>query len=390
MDKKKRSLFLFLSVLLIIASAGAESVTSSSPSLTPRPPDNGWERPIQPRDAWKAVGKDLIWGFCNMYQPCVVEVPEKEYRYEMWFFGWAAEDGNPNQPGCDAIYFARSKDLLKWEVYCGEAGWDRDMKPQKWIPVVTASGRYYDEWHNGDPSVIWKDGTYYMAYSATSKPYYKKSKDHLDGMLLCIMGATSTDGIHWQKTPQPLLIEPKEVQEAESTSQSLCDFHRPSLMWDEGRWKLWFDYWVPGTGVCMGYAENDGAFDKPNGFQIRHVLGEPLIINWTNPSVIRVGNQYFSFADPPGFPPKDNSTPEGRNWSTRALCEAVSPDGINWKVIGFIAPDADAAACHVPQAFSTTVNGQSWLYVFYSTQRGGSPVYDYRYDRIRAIKRQVK
>ena len=61
-----------------------------------------------------------------------------------------------------------------WEIYMGERGWDAGMKPETWAPVLTASDRYYDAWHNGDPSVVLRNGKYYMAYSATSKPYFKK------------------------------------------------------------------------------------------------------------------------------------------------------------------------------------------------------------------------
>ena len=38
----------------------------------------------------------------------------------------------------------------------------------------------------------------------------------------------------------------------------------------------------------------------------------------------------------------------------------------------------------------TTIDGKQWLYLFYSTQRGGEPNYDYRYDRIRAMRREIK
>ena len=68
--------------------------------------------PAQPGP--EQVGADrenLIWGFSNMYQPCVREFPGESYRYKMWFFGWAVGIGNKGYPGCDAIFHARSKDL---------------------------------------------------------------------------------------------------------------------------------------------------------------------------------------------------------------------------------------------------------------------------------------
>ena len=353
------------------------------------PPDDGYEREVQPPGTWERNPQNHLWNFGNMYQPCVREVPDKEYPFRMWFFGWASEDCNPGFPGCDSIYLARSKDLQAWEVYSKEGNWDKAMNPKEWIPVLAADeDREYGAWHIGDPSVVFKDGTYYMAYSSTSLPDFRPMKKHNDGMLLCVMGATSKDGISWKKTDQPLLIEPPEVRQATSDAGWTGDYHRPSLLWDEGKWRLWFDYWHPTQGVCMGYAENTGGFGQKEGFEIIHSGTEPLIVNWPNPDVIRVGSTYYSYADPSGYPPKQKDPNSG--WTSRAICEAVSADGLNWEILGFIEPDKDTAACHVPQAFLRTINGTNWLYLFYATQRGGSPQFDYRYDRIRAMRRQVE
>ena len=117
-----------------------------------------------------------------MYQPCVVEIPGQDYRYKMWFFGWAVGVGNKGYPGCDAIFHARSKDLKKWEVYSGEGRWDDTMNPKLWVPVITADNKPYDAWHNGDPSVVCKDGRFYMAFTATGKP--EKVPFHLDAHAL--------------------------------------------------------------------------------------------------------------------------------------------------------------------------------------------------------------
>lgn len=347
-----------------------------------------YERPIQQEIGWVRNRTHLVYGFRNMYQPCVIEIPDKEYPYRMWFFGWATEDTNPDQPGCDAIYFGRSKDLETWEIFMGKDTWDTEMRPDTWAPVLTASDRYYDAWHNGDPSVVYHEGRYYMAYSATSVSYYKKSHDHLDGQLLCIMGALSEDGIHWTKTEQPLLIEREEAQQAANTDEHVCDFHRPSLMFEDGVWRLWFDYWNHPHGVCMGYAENTGAFDLPGGFRVQHDLrAEPLIKNWPNPEVVKVGDVYYAFADPAGYPPTDAADVSSRMWSSRQLCEAVSKDGRTWRILGYLPPDEDTPACHVAQALLTTIQGERRLYLFYATQRGGGPPYDYRYNAIRAMYR---
>ena len=344
--------------------------------------------------AWERPEENLIWNFRNMYQPCVVERPGEEHPYRMWFFGWSAADANPGLGGCDAIFCARSKDLREWEIYCGASGWDSAMQPERWTPVMVAGDRYYDAWHNGDPSVVCKDGAYFMAYSATSKVGVKPTA-HLDGMLLCIMGATSGDGIHWSKTAQPLLVESQAVQQAEGEPKEVCDYHRPSLMWDEGKWKLWFDYWCPPNGICLGYAENAGPFEAKDGFQWKHNPRMPLLKSWPNPAVVRVGSRYHCFADPSGFPPTVTNTASGRSWSTRQLCEAVSDDGLSWRIIGFIPPDKGVPANQVPQALLTKRDGNEWLYLFYATQKGTrfklnpGEDYDYRYAAIRAMRRPV-
>jgi hypothetical protein len=61
--------------------------------------------PVQPGDRYERFDGDLISGFYNMYQPDVVEVPGADYRYRMWFFGWAADASN--SPGMSRAPGAR-------------------------------------------------------------------------------------------------------------------------------------------------------------------------------------------------------------------------------------------------------------------------------------------
>jgi hypothetical protein len=68
--------------------------------------------------------------------------------------------------------------------------------------------------------------------------------------------------------------------------------------------------------------------------------------------------------------------------------EAVSIDGLHWVVLGYVDPDADTPAIHVPEAFLRQEGGKTWMYVFYACQRGGKP-YDFRYDRIRCMRREI-
>ncbi len=346
---------------------------------------------------WEQVGGDLLDGFGNMYNLHVIEEPAAPYSFKGWFFGWAVEDCNPGYPGCDAIYAARAKALAgPWEVYCGEQDgipqWSAAGDAALWAPVIAGGPAYYNNWHNGDPSVVKREGRYYMAYSATGHnkdgiPFGQEGDTDSD--ISCVMGAVSEDGLHWTKTDQPLLIESEAARQAACTSEHICDFHRPALMREDDKWKLWFDYWNHPHGVCLGYAENADAFDAPDGFKVQHDLRqEPLIKNWPNPDVVRIDGRYHAFADPIGYPPTSAHSDSARSWSSRALCEAVSDDGMHWRIVGYIRPDADTPACHVPQALLTSINSERRLYLFYSTQRGGEPVYDYRYDRIRTMYRR--
>ncbi|MBW7866193.1 MAG: hypothetical protein GX580_00125 [Candidatus Hydrogenedens sp.] len=351
-------------------------------------------RPVLSGAEWERNPAPLLSNFGNMYQPCVVECPGAEHPYLMWFFGWAAEDCNPGFAGCDAIFHARSKDLQRWEVFSGDRGWDTEMRPETWVPVLVPGGAYYDTWHNGDPSVVFHEGRYYMAYSATSRDGFKNLPDHLGGMLLCVMGAVSDDGIHWTRAEQPLLIESEAAQKSDNDRDHAVDFHRPSLMREDGKWKLWFDYWCHPHGVCLGYAENAVEFGAPGGFQQAHDPRSPLIKTWTNPEVVKINGLYHCFADPPGHPPTDSANSEARMWSSRQICEAVSEDGLRWRVLGFIPPDPDVPANHVPQALVTGAEHPQLL-LFYATQRGRrfplkpGESYDYRYDQIRVMRRVI-
>ena len=339
---------------------------------------------------WIRDKTPLLTGFVNLYNPCVVETGG-EYRYKMWFFGWSSSHANQSLglTGCDMIFHARSRDLAHWEVYSGNEAWDASMTPSKWVPVLHASGKWYEAWHTGDPSVVFKDGKYYMAYSSTSKSF-GKVPGYPSGSVLCVMGAESEDGIHWEKSPEPLLIRAGDSEHPQAEPNRTGDFQRPCLRWENGRWRLWFDYWLPGKGVCMGYAENTGDFLRKEGFKL-HDLSQPLLECWPNPEVIQIGNEYHSFSDPPGYPVKASVPDSAKHWMRRQLREAVSPDGItSWRKLDYIPPDDDAPACHVPQALLTQTDGQTWLYLFYATQIGygkGDGIYHYEYDRIRAMRR---
>jgi hypothetical protein len=337
---------------------------------------------------WEKTGRDLLRGFDNMYQPCVVQDPGGAYPSKMWFFGWAAQDCNPGYPGCDAIFFARGKDLDHWEVYAGDGRFDATMSPKLWVPVVTAGDKPYDQWHNGDPSVVRFRGHYYMAFSSTGFDLDGLRGDDpkdTDGWLCCVMGAVSSDGIHWRKTSGPILIWDQELgkREAYGSPDYFGDYARPSLLRDGDRWRLWFDYWCPGQGVSMGYAENRGDFTDPAQWKVLRAGAHPVLASFPNPSVIKVDVRYYAYGDPPDYPGR------GDPWVKRQVFEATSMDGLNWTVLGYVGPDADTPACQVPQAAVLDTGGRKWIYVFYACQIGGQP-YDWRYDRIRCMRRTAE
>ncbi|MEY2983169.1 MAG: hypothetical protein RL562_3396, partial [Planctomycetota bacterium] len=335
---------------------------------------------------WERNPTPLIDGFVNMYNPCVIEVDESP-RYRMWFFGWAATHTNVDIPGCDAIYHARSDDLQTWEVYAGEDRFDSEGKPATWVPVLTAGDRWYEAWHVGDPSVVQVRGRFYMAYSATSR-HFDPVEGYPSTMVQCVLGAVSEDGIHWEKGEHPLLFRDGDEAEPKPEPDRIGDFHRPSLLYENGRFRLWFDYWIPNRGVCTGHARSRRGFLDEGAFQITHPLDEPVLDNWPNPAVVKVGRRYHCFGDPPGFP-----VPEGGDgWQSRQIREAISEDGLTWEVLPFVPPDEDAEGCHVPQPLLTRRDGKTWLYLLYSTQVGtrrGDGVYHFEYDRIRAMRRRV-
>jgi len=132
-------------------------------------------RQVNRTPLWERTGRDILHGFCNMYNFHCLQEPGAEFPYRAWFFGWAAADGNRNIPGhtgCDAIFAARVARGAPldgpWQVYAGDSQWDDTMTPARpvptrskaiapgwngarWRPVISAQNVWYDEWHNGDP-----------------------------------------------------------------------------------------------------------------------------------------------------------------------------------------------------------------------------------------------
>lgn len=341
---------------------------------------------------WEIGARPLLTNFHNLYNPCVLHEPESEYPFKMWFFGWAVADVDPRYIG-DAIFFARARSLHDWEVYAGGTNWERHMNARAYAPVLTATPSPCDGMANGDPSVVKRGDTYYMALSSVG---FDTRKDQAGIARLynvsCILGATSKDGIHWRKTAAPILIwnrefsQPWEIVDGKippAPANYYGSYHRPSLLFDQGRWKLWFDYFVPGTFVSLGYAENTGDFTNASAWHVLRADADPLLKDFPNPSVIKANGQYLAFSDAPNYPAELGG--DGRQ-----LTLAVSPDGTTWKVLGHLRP-VGLASSHVPQALVLPIEGVNWVYVFYSwkpARQPGEP-WDFRYKELRYLRRKL-
>ena len=153
----------------------------------------------------------------NLYAP---EILIENGIYKMWY-------GAQNENGHDQIHFATSDDGVNWNKH-GVAVPNNDNN------------------HINDPSVVKVNGTYYMFY--TTAPVAEQDVISL---------ATSSDGINW--TIIGNVFEPTEIGEWDSFKVG-----RPSVLYEDGIFKMWFDgsevdpedptKSKEGTGRHVGYA----------------------------------------------------------------------------------------------------------------------------------------
>ena len=347
---------------------------------------------------WETPRTRVLGPFHNLYNARVVRVADRRYPYRMWFFGWAAHDNNLPGPGGDAIYHARSRDMAAWEVYAGDAQdratWDTSGKPELWAPVLARGTRTFDNAAVGDPSVVVCNGTYHMAYSSVGfEPHVEMTPQRMY-ITNCVMGATSRDGIHWRTSERPLLLWEGETANrwdisAKATSSFPPDghygsYHRPSLALDGTRWRLWFDYYHPGTFLCGGEAECRGDFMNPAVWRVLRSGRDPILRDWPNTSVVKAGRVWYALSDAPGFP-------EALGGDGRQITVARSDDGREWRVLGHVRPEG-LASSHVPEALAVRDEGGAmWLTVFYAwkpeTQPGAA--WDYRYKEMRWMRMRL-
>ena len=361
------------------------------------------------------IERNILWGFTNMYHPTVIKVKDKKYPYRLYFFGWATADMNLGWPGLDAIFIGRGKNLSTWEIYSksketGKFYWNvpdnsNKYKVKEWAPVIYPSKEWFDDIHNGDPSIAYKDGMYYMAYSAQGSDldgYYNSTSD-MDGIIEVIMGATSRNGINWTKSAYPILIWEHEIGKLEywnggtewgPDNPYMGNYCRPSIMYDNNKWRMWFDYYDEiGVGTSMGYAENTGDFMKFSDWKIINADKNPQLRGAGNVSVIKIKDKYVMYGDTfMSFLGVDHPRIPETGWANHQLFEAVSDDGLDWEITGYIVPDEDSWANMVCSLYYE----QGHLFLLYSCQEGyGDPRdgitggYSAHFDRLRYMVRSV-
>ncbi|CAL1517739.1 hypothetical protein MMC2321_01475 [Chitinophaga sp. MM2321] len=367
---------------------------------------------------WIRNYKNVLSGFYSLYQPEVVYVKGDEYPYKMWFMGWAHTflnkpdtladgsyyPGHNGVNGGDAIFFARAKTLDEWQVYSrkrngtGEVYWDENQQTADWVPVLTSQGdTWFDDLHVGDPSVIYMNGTFYMAYSAMGTDKKNPSEPYpWSDNAACIMGATSKDGIHWTRSKEPLMIWGKEYGFNEMNQKAFYygGYQRPALLLEDGKWRMWFDHEAGSKNkISIGYAENAGDFLNSRSW--KRISGDttPVLTQFVDVDVVKIGSIYYAYGDPfvEWHHVKDKAITDSDNgWSGRQIVEAQSYDGINWKITGYFKPDPGYPANQIPQVFLDHENKR--VCIFYATQRGKrqSKEYDWKWDNFRYMYKELK
>lgn len=206
---------------------------------------------------------ELWMGGGNLYAPAILK---RDGRFWMWY-------GAQNPEGHDQIHLAFSDDGIHWRRY--------ESNPV--IPAGEAN-------HVNDPTVVEVEGTFYMYYSCA--PTDEMDRIHL---------ATSSDGMHWQ--PRGQVISPGPIGTWDSLKVG-----RPSVIYEEGMFKLWFDGTEadpehsdrvrPGTGRHVGFAQSSDGINFIKEPQ-------PVYLNAGAVDVAHIGEEYIMLCE----------STEGTHWA---------------------------------------------------------------------------
>ena len=272
--------------------------------LTPLPdPDAGpcawpgsWhfeaENPVlTPTAGVEAQGAD------NIYAPDILYFQNQWWMY----YGGQGSDGH------DAVFLARSNDLVQWQKHPSNGD------PQ---PVVDHGSAN----HVNDPSVVLVNGTLYMYY--TEAPTGEEDEIHL---------ATSTDGLTWIKQGVVLDVGPPGSWEPDRVG-------RPSVLHEAGQFRMWYDGQIYGVARHVGYATS------ADGFAWARHAGNPILLNEGAVDVARVGDWYVLLSE----------SGSGTNLF-------VAKDPLDWHPLGLIWNKSGAAWDQYGQVtpFLLTANGKA-------------------------------
>lgn len=364
-------------LLLVVGAAGmlawwvdsraipiVEHELGTTTQLVAKPLAPGLDHPHADRyrnlDEYWGASKTVLDDLYHLYNPDIVRIDaEPAPLYRMYLFGWARDVCNSGLPGCDAIFYGHSTQLDDWHGLSkpdpgGESALGIHLRP-----TLTAGTEFWNQWHIGDPSVIRVGELYFASFSTSGfdqdginpHPDTNVSPNHerdRDDYYYSIGGATSADGVSWQTQATPLLSSPTEFGVRDFAIDGT--FQRPSLLYEDGRFKMWFDYFHanPGYRHSMGYAEAIGPPTvrtfQPDNWVVRQAFDYPAIPNWPNPEIVRLPFGYVAFADPKGH--------GDEKWVERKTSMAFSRDGLSWRILGFLEHDQDCDANHIPEAFA--------------------------------------
>ena len=207
--------------------------------------------------------------------------------YHMWYTGI-------NTKGQMAIGYATSPDGINWTKFAGN-------------PVLTTGEE--GEWDValvGGAEVVFHNGKYHMWYNGA------RSMPADDGLLVDIGYATSRDGVHWTK-----LEENPCIRGVYASGMRQVSVYAPSVIWDEGGFKMWYT-----TLVKNGLSINMASSGDGSSWQMNSANPAVQASDWRfdfvgEPQVIREKSGYKMY-----FTSSVNDNTE--------LAYVTSGDGLAW------------------------------------------------------------
>jgi predicted GH43/DUF377 family glycosyl hydrolase len=220
MMKTKTKILIGILIIGIIFISGC--VEEQPPTEQPFVEKGLWEK--HPNNPIVAVPSEVGgWGIGD---PTIIKDEDAlpEERYKMWYV----------MVGGDGFYYATSPDGIRWELNENNPALEPETEPNAW-----------DQWIETPFVMKDKDAPPEERY----KMYYAGSKDEKgEGMSIGL--ATSPDGIHWKRYENNPVIKDIGNYDGISGPSVIRDDNAPP----EERYKMWYDGWIEGGYVSIGYA----------------------------------------------------------------------------------------------------------------------------------------